>query len=453
MAQAKSKVAAAIAVLAGITFAATDLASQRTPGFGGIEFRAGLVAPEDADAGFSAAIEADVGYVGSPRFRGLLGFDYFRAGIDRRIEDTRVGGHYSARGALAGVRMDVLTDGRAVPFLVGSIHAFSIDASSPSAVVEDLLGGFTVGAGLGAGLAYALSDDHRAAGLLQVRRVFANNIGHWNVQIGFRYLPRGTGTWIAVPRRPAALRQATELERQLAEEQQRRIEAERRLAEQTVPAEADTAAAAARQREEAERIAEEARLAEERRRLETEEERDRLAEERVTAAEREAAEARARAEAAERRVAETEQRMYDALLDLDRMISNVTEIRETERGLVVVLGQGMFASGQSALSPRAREEVGRVAAVLAQFPEHRIIVEGHTDAVGQELANQRLSELRAESVRAAIIAEGISPQRVESLGFGAGRPIASNDTAQGRAMNRRVEIVVVGARRPGAGAR
>ncbi len=452
MPQARSTVATTAAVLACMMFVASDLDSQRAPGFGGIELRLGFSAAEDANAGVSAAVEADVGYVGSPRFRGLLGFDYFRAGIDRQIEGTQVGGNYSARGALAGVRLDVLTDGRAIPFVVGSIHAYSVDATSTSTVVEDLLGGFTVGAGLGAGLAYALADDHRTAGVVQVRRVLANNIGHWNIQLGFRYLPRGTGTWVGVPRRPSALRQPTDLERELAEEQQRRIAAERRLAEQMLADQPDTVA----QRQEAERLAQEALLAEEQRRLEVDEqrrreaeERDRLAQERIAVAEREADEARVRAEAAERRAAETEQRMYDALLDLDRMISNITEIRETDRGLVIVLGQGMFASGQSALSARARDEVGRVAAVLAQFPEHSIIVEGHTDAVGQELANQRLSELRAESVRAAIIAEGISPQRVQGFGLGQGRPVAGNDTPQGRAMNRRVEIVLVGARRPG----
>ncbi|MBA2244411.1 MAG: OmpA family protein, partial [Gemmatimonadetes bacterium] len=150
------------------------------------------------------------------------------------------------------------------------------------------------------------------------------------------------------------------------------------------------------------------------------------------------------------RAAAAEQRLYSALLDLDRLIANITEIRETERGLVVVLGQGLFASGQSALSPRAREEVRQIATVLTQFPEQRIAVEGHTDSVGSETANQRLSEQRAESVRAALIAEGIDPGRVEMVGYGQSRPIADNATADGRAQNRRVEIVIVGARRPAA---
>jgi len=128
----------------------------------------------------------------------------------------------------------------------------------------------------------------------------------------------------------------------------------------------------------------------------------------------------------------------------------VTEIRETERGLSVVLGQGLFAVGQSALSPRARDEVGRIAAVLAQFPQHSIAVEGHTDSTGSMELNQRLSEQRASSVRAALVANGIDPNRVETVGHGPNLPIADNATAAGRAQNRRVEIVVLGARRPGA---
>ncbi|HEV2146439.1 MAG TPA: OmpA family protein, partial [Longimicrobiaceae bacterium] len=170
---------------------------------------------------------------------------------------------------------------------------------------------------------------------------------------------------------------------------------------------------------------------------------------------RAAAEAAAREEAAARaareaqqRTAEAERRLYESLLDLDRLIANVTGIQETERGLAVVVGQGLFATGQSSLSPRARDEVGRIAAVLQQFPEHRISVEGHTDAVGSEVANQRLSEQRAASVRAALIAEGVDPARVDAVGYGESRPVVGNATPAERAQNRRVEIVILGARRP-----
>ncbi|MDQ3518912.1 MAG: OmpA family protein [Gemmatimonadota bacterium] len=129
-------------------------------------------------------------------------------------------------------------------------------------------------------------------------------------------------------------------------------------------------------------------------------------------------------------------------------MTDVTEIRETERGLAIVLGQGLFASGQYQLSPRARSQIGTIGAVLAQYPDNRISVEGHTDSVGRELANQRLSEMRAEAVRAALIAERVDPARIDMAGYGQSQPVADNNTAEGRGRNRRVEIVIVGARRP-----
>jgi outer membrane protein OmpA-like peptidoglycan-associated protein len=166
-------------------------------------------------------------------------------------------------------------------------------------------------------------------------------------------------------------------------------------------------------------------------------------------ARQEADAARAAAEAAQQRTREAEEQLYRSLLDLDRLIADVTAIRETERGLSIVLGQGLFAVGQSALSPRAQDEVGRIAAVLAQYGQHRISVEGHTDSTGSLELNQRLSEQRATSVRAALVAHGIDPTRVNMVGHGPNLPIADNATAAGRSQNRRVEIVILGARRPG----
>jgi outer membrane protein OmpA-like peptidoglycan-associated protein len=118
--------------------------------------------------------------------------------------------------------------------------------------------------------------------------------------------------------------------------------------------------------------------------------------------------------------------------------------------LSVVLGEGLFAVGQSDLSPAARDEVGRIAAVLMQFPQHTISVEGHTDSTGSLELNQRLSEQRANAVRAALVSHGIDSGRVHMLGHGPSLPIADNTTPAGRAQNRRVEIVILGARRPGA---
>jgi outer membrane protein OmpA-like peptidoglycan-associated protein len=115
---------------------------------------------------------------------------------------------------------------------------------------------------------------------------------------------------------------------------------------------------------------------------------------------------------------------------------------ETERGPALVIADGAFATGASLVSDAARPIIAEVASLLAD-PRHGLIfVQGHTDSVGDEASNQRLSELRAETVRALLVQAGIEPGRILAVGFGQGRPIAPNTTAAGRALNRRVEIVV-----------
>jgi outer membrane protein OmpA-like peptidoglycan-associated protein len=115
---------------------------------------------------------------------------------------------------------------------------------------------------------------------------------------------------------------------------------------------------------------------------------------------------------------------------------------ETERGPAAVLGDGAFDSGSALLRDDARSAAAAIAVVLREYPGHRVYVQGHTDAVGNELNNQRLSELRAESVRALLVQEGLPSDRVFAIGYGQGRPVAPNDTARGRGLNRRVEVVL-----------
>lgn len=132
----------------------------------------------------------------------------------------------------------------------------------------------------------------------------------------------------------------------------------------------------------------------------------------------------------------------ETLRDLTTL-GSVLDVRTTERGIAIVLGGGdTFLTGAATLSPNAHAEVEAVARALIDTPYH-LSVEGHTDSRGGEALNQQLSEERAEAVRSALLAFGIGPARVTSTGFGPTRPIAGNHTAEGRAQNRRVEIVVI----------
>jgi outer membrane protein OmpA-like peptidoglycan-associated protein len=132
-------------------------------------------------------------------------------------------------------------------------------------------------------------------------------------------------------------------------------------------------------------------------------------------------------------------------------LASVLDVRTTDRGIVISLGGGdTFSTAASSLSPSAHDELQAVARSLVGTPFH-LSVEGHTDSRGDDALNQRLSEQRAEAVRGVLLAYGIGPSRVTSVGFGSTRPIADNQTSSGRSQNRRVDIVLLseGSRDPG----
>lgn len=115
---------------------------------------------------------------------------------------------------------------------------------------------------------------------------------------------------------------------------------------------------------------------------------------------------------------------------------------ETERGPAAVLGDGAFETGAALIAGPAHSAVSAVAELLRAHPDRRVYVHGHTDAVGAELQNQQLSELRAEAVRSLLVQAGVDADRIFAIGYGLARPVADNETIRGRALNRRVEIVI-----------
>jgi len=150
------------------------------------------------------------------------------------------------------------------------------------------------------------------------------------------------------------------------------------------------------------------------------------------------------AQHAQAAAAQSEQEKERLRQQLREQLNVILETRETARGLIVNLSDVLFDTGSANLKPGAREKLARVAGILASHPDLHIEIEGHTDSVGGEDFNQHLSEKRAESVRAYLVEQKVSPSVVGTAGFGESRPVATNGTAAGRQQNRRVEIVVSG---------
>jgi outer membrane protein OmpA-like peptidoglycan-associated protein len=122
----------------------------------------------------------------------------------------------------------------------------------------------------------------------------------------------------------------------------------------------------------------------------------------------------------------------------------ILQTHDTARGLIVNMSDVLFDTGKYSLRPLAREKLAKVAGIVSGYPGLRLDVEGHTDSVGGDDYNQRLSEQRGGAVRDYLTQQGMATSSVTSKGFGKTQPVASNDTATGRQQNRRVELVISG---------
>jgi len=122
----------------------------------------------------------------------------------------------------------------------------------------------------------------------------------------------------------------------------------------------------------------------------------------------------------------------------------ILETRDTARGLVVNMSDVLFDSGKYTLRPLAREKLAKISGIVLAYPSLNLAIEGNTDSVGTEAFNQQLSEQRANGVRTYLTQQGVPEASTTSTGFGKTRPIASNDTSEGRQLNRRVELIVSG---------
>jgi outer membrane protein OmpA-like peptidoglycan-associated protein len=161
----------------------------------------------------------------------------------------------------------------------------------------------------------------------------------------------------------------------------------------------------------------------------------------------------ARADSAEQKAAATQARTdADAALiaanasqqqaaELQRQM-DILKAKPTDRGLVLTLGDTLFATGRSELNTGAGANLDRLGAFLTQYPDRTAAIEGYTDSMGSEESNQSLSERRADSVKRYLVGHGVQAERLTSRGRGENSPVADNESVSGRQQNRRVEVVI-----------
>jgi outer membrane protein OmpA-like peptidoglycan-associated protein len=233
----------------------------------------------------------------------------------------------------------------------------------------------------------------------------------------------------------AAATQREELARAQAEqEQQRRAQAEtERAAAENAKREADEAAARASQERAAADAARAAAL-QQQQLAQAEADKARLAAQQADTQRQQAEAQRAQAEAEKTALRER----------LRQQLNLILETRETARGLIVNISDVLFDFNKYTLKPGAREKMAKVSGILLAYPGLKIRVEGHTDSVGTDEYNQKLSEQRAGAVRDYLVQQGVPDGTVTAIGLGKADPVATNDTAAGRQQNRRVELVVSG---------
>lgn len=266
---------------------------------------------------------------------------------------------------------------------------------------------------------------------------------------------------LANERRIAQERQARARAEAEAETQRRKEEEEARKREEEARRRAELereVEAARRERAEAEKLKAELAAAQEaQRRAEAEAARARAVAEQELA--RKAAEESRRREEEARRSAETSRQAADQArlaaeqaarekaelrARLLQQFNAVLDTRDTERGLVVNMGDVLFDTGSFTLRQLAREKLARLSGIVLNYPGLKLEAEGHTDNVGGEAFNQKLSEQRAGAVREYLLSQGIPADQITSSGKAFSMPVADNKTAAGRQQNRRVELIVSG---------
>jgi len=129
---------------------------------------------------------------------------------------------------------------------------------------------------------------------------------------------------------------------------------------------------------------------------------------------------------------------------LRAQLNSVLATSESARGLIVNMSDVLFDTGKYTLKTETQISLAKVSGILQAYPGLKLQVEGYTDSVGGDEYNQKLSENRADAVRNFLLTQGVQEVNITAMGYGKAKPVADNATAQGRAQNRRVQLVVSG---------
>lgn len=307
-----------------------------------------------------------------------------------------------------------------------------------------LYGGLSAGAGFSLGAAYRPDPDGRMLLTSALRRAWAGRKSRWNVQIGARLVvgdllgPPRVGPFSVRPAHDSAPAGVAGAGAAGAPELMPGVPPRGAGPEPAAPVAGASDPAALLARLEA--LEAQFRQASQEREAAVAEARAQQA--RADSLAALASDAAAATEARRTRIADERETLLAELRGLAAASAYVLSAAEDGAGIRIVLGGDLFPVGATEVGAAARAEIGRLAALLAKAERVAATVDGHTDSTGSEEANLTISRLRAESVARALVAGGFDPAAVTAVGSGQERPVADNATREGRARNRRVEIVV-----------
>lgn len=142
------------------------------------------------------------------------------------------------------------------------------------------------------------------------------------------------------------------------------------------------------------------------------------------------------------KASERAQAILDAREAEIKNLQDKLNAKQTERGSLVTFGDVLFDLNKAELKPAAQNNIRQLAEFLRENPSRKVLIEGFTDSTGSAAYNLQLSELRAQSVKRALVREGVDFNRISTIGFGKEYPVADNNTPASRSMNRRVEVTI-----------